>query len=74
MSGDADLRCRTGSLQVWGVSCGPIMQEDQLGAPDRAWNVRVYCAGRRKVMRAIEDEGITEGVEGYLVQFWPRHE
>ncbi|WP_228978395.1 hypothetical protein [Streptomyces sp. DH12] len=74
VSGNAELRCRTGPLQVWSVSCGPIAEEVQLGAPDREWHVRVYCAGRQEVVRVVEDEGIAEGVERYLVQFWPRHE
>jgi hypothetical protein len=70
--GETQLHCVTGSLQVWGVSCGPILDEITLGVADRDWNVRVCCAGREEVARVVRDEGIAEGIETYLVQFWPR--
>jgi hypothetical protein len=70
--GETQLHCMTGSLQVWGVSCGPILDEITLGEGDRDWNVRVRCAGREEVARVTRDEGIAEGIETYLVQFWPR--
>ncbi|MGW8364534.1 hypothetical protein ACWGK1_28720 [Streptomyces wedmorensis] len=66
------VRCRTGNLQVWGVTCGPIAQEIELGAPDTEWNVRVSSTGRAEVAKAVEEEGVAEGIETYLVQFWPK--
>lgn len=44
----------------------------ELGASDPDWHVRVYCSGRDEVARVIKEEGIAEGVERYLVQFWPQ--
>ncbi|MEU5919755.1 hypothetical protein [Streptomyces sp. NPDC047141] len=66
------VRCRTGNLQVWGVTCGPIAQEIELGSPDTEWNVRVSSAGRAEAAKAVDDEGVAEGIETYLVQFWPK--
>lgn len=34
------------------------------------WKARVYCAGREEVRR-LAQEGVPEGIEEYLVQFWP---
>ncbi|MFI5942779.1 hypothetical protein ACIBCB_21330 [Streptomyces uncialis] len=70
--GEADLRCETGSVQVWGVTCGPIPEEVALGAPGRDWRVRIHCSGRREVAGVTEEEGLAEGLERYLVQLWPR--
>ncbi|MET9800132.1 hypothetical protein [Streptomyces sp. NPDC006368] len=69
---EAGIRCESGSLQIWGVSCGPIPDEIELGDPGRQWKVRVYCTGREEVVRVIDDKGTAAGVERYLVQFWPR--
>ncbi|SEB57031.1 hypothetical protein [Streptomyces sp. TLI_105] len=68
---ETTVRCRTGKLQVGGVTCGPIAREIELGAPGTQWNVRLYGAGRAEVAKAVEEEGIAEGIETYLVQFWP---
>jgi hypothetical protein len=35
-----------------------------------SWRVRVYCEGRTEVRR-LAREGVPEGIEHYLVQFWP---
>ncbi|MFF9039762.1 hypothetical protein ACF090_30345 [Streptomyces sp. NPDC014892] len=69
---DTTVRSATGTLEVWAVAYGPIEDVIELGASDRDWHVRVYCSGRDEVARVIEEEGIAEGVERYLVQFWPQ--
>ncbi|MFI2740955.1 hypothetical protein [Streptomyces sp. NPDC018711] len=69
---ETTLRCQTGSLQVWGVTCGPVAQEIELGTPGTEWNVRVLSTGRAAAAKAVEEEGVAEGIETYLVQFWPK--
>ncbi|WP_187645546.1 hypothetical protein [Streptomyces sp. TRM49041] len=34
--------------------------------------VRVSCTGRGKAERLSEETGTAEGVEKYLIQFWPK--
>ncbi|MFF8947111.1 hypothetical protein ACF1A5_33600 [Streptomyces sp. NPDC014864] len=67
--GEAVLHCSSGELAVWGVTAGP--REAYLRLPDknRTWQVRVYCEGRQEVAR-LAQEGVPEGIEHYLVQFW----
>ena len=69
---DTTVRSATGTMEVWAVAYGPIEDVIELGASDRDWHVRVFCSGRDEVARVIEEEGIAEGVERYLVQFWPQ--
>ncbi|MFF5287345.1 hypothetical protein [Streptomyces sp. NPDC013171] len=64
---ETTVRRRTGNLQVWGVACGPIAQEIELGTPETEWNVRLSSAERAEAAKAVEEAGI----ETYLVQFWP---
>ncbi|MDP9607852.1 MULTISPECIES: hypothetical protein [Streptomyces] len=68
---DTVIHSGTGVLQVWAVAYGPIPDEIELGDPGADWHVRVYCTGREDVARIVEDEGIAEGAEQYLIQFWP---
>ncbi|MGI5479457.1 hypothetical protein [Streptomyces lavendofoliae] len=68
--GGARLRSPSGQLAVWGVAGGPGTTYVDLLASGRTWNVRAYCAGREEVRR-LAQEGVPEGVERYLVQFWP---
>ncbi|MFF9778520.1 hypothetical protein ACF1HJ_33330 [Streptomyces sp. NPDC013978] len=69
---DTIVRSATGTLGVWAVAYGPIEDVIELGASGREWRVRVYCSGREEVARVVEEEGIAEGVERYLLQFWPQ--
>ena len=36
-----------------------------------SWRVRVGCVGRAAAAALSEGEGTGDGVERYLVQFWP---
>ncbi|MFF9870527.1 hypothetical protein ACF1G0_35055 [Streptomyces sp. NPDC013953] len=71
--GRAQLHSPSGQLAVWGVAGGPGATHVDLPAAGRIWNVRAYCAGREEVRR-LAQEGVPEGVERYLVQFWPTAE
>jgi hypothetical protein len=64
------LHCPSGELALWGVATGPMDTSVHLSDTDGMWQVRVYCEGRREVQR-LAQEGVPEGVERYLVQFWP---
>ncbi|GLF94741.1 hypothetical protein [Streptomyces yaizuensis] len=37
-----------------------------------AWKLRAHCAGRAEVARACKEGSVADGVEKYLIQFWPR--
>jgi hypothetical protein len=68
--GDAVLHCPSGELAVWGVTAGPRDTYLHLYDRDGTWQVRVYSEGRQEVRR-LAQEGVPEGIEHYLVQFWP---
>ncbi|GAA2644174.1 hypothetical protein GCM10010307_48290 [Streptomyces vastus] len=67
---EARLHCPSGELALWGVATGPMDASVHLSDTDGMWQVRVYCEGRREVQR-LAQEGVPEGIERYLVQFWP---
>ncbi|MGW1769635.1 hypothetical protein ACWCQL_37025 [Streptomyces sp. NPDC002073] len=69
VQGEAEIASVTGTLSVEtmsGVGEGRV----KLGRPDTLWKVRAYCSGRAEVAR-LAAVGVPEGVEQYLVQFWP---
>ncbi|MFF4041153.1 hypothetical protein [Streptomyces sp. NPDC001816] len=68
--GEVVLHCPSGELALWGVTSGPRETYLQLPEKDVTWRVRVYCEGRQEVRR-LAQEGVPEGIEHYLVQFWP---
>jgi hypothetical protein len=68
--GEAELQCSSGELAVWGVAGGPMDAYLYLSEGEGRWRVRVYCEGRAEV-RQLATEGVPEGIERYLVQFWP---
>ncbi|MFI9152620.1 hypothetical protein [Streptomyces sp. NPDC053367] len=70
--GEAELHCVSGELAVWGVAGGPMDTYLHLSDGEGMWRVRVYCEGRAEVRR-LATEGVPEGIEHYLVQFWPAH-
>ncbi|GAB2606504.1 hypothetical protein GCM10027168_44210 [Streptomyces capparidis] len=67
--GDTEIRSRAGALAVWVVT-GARLELIHLGEKNMLWGVRVYCCGREEVARLASVE-VPEGVERYLVQFWP---
>ncbi|MFF3689738.1 hypothetical protein [Streptomyces sp. NPDC002187] len=67
--GEAEIFSTTGNLSVEtmsGVGEGRV----ELGRPDTLWKVRAYSSGRAEVARLAAVD-VPEGVERYLVQFWP---
>lgn len=67
---EAQLHSPSGELALWSVAAGPRDTHVHLSDTDGMWQVRVYCEGRREVAR-LAQEDVPEGVERYLVQFWP---
>ncbi|MEO3978053.1 hypothetical protein [Streptomyces sp. CAU 1734] len=68
-TGEAELVSSGGGLAVWGVT-GPIEETVALGEESARWRVRVCCAGRARVAELAAVD-VPEGVERWLVQFWP---
>ncbi|MGW2233371.1 hypothetical protein [Streptomyces sp. NPDC001759] len=68
--GEAQFRSPSGELAVWTVTGGPMDTYLSLSETGGSWRVRVYCEGRAEVRR-LAWEGVPEGIEHYLVQFWP---
>ncbi|MER6145438.1 hypothetical protein ABT174_36355 [Streptomyces sparsogenes] len=66
---EATMETACGELAVWeiGRSEHTVVLSDGAGR----WWVRVYCAGRDEAKRRSTEEGPVQGVERYLVQFWP---
>ncbi|MGW0694887.1 MULTISPECIES: hypothetical protein [unclassified Streptomyces] len=50
--------------------CGVSKEDILLGQPGRAWDVRVQARGTDEVCTLAQLD-VPEGVEHYLVQFWP---
>ncbi|MGW0886191.1 hypothetical protein [Streptomyces sp. NPDC002671] len=67
--GAAEIFSTTGILSVETMS-GVGDDRVELGRPDTLWKVRAYCSGRTEVARLAAVD-VPEGVERYLVQFWP---
>ncbi|MGR8007636.1 hypothetical protein [Streptomyces hypolithicus] len=64
------ISCRSGELAVWAVAGGPMPTYVHLSDHGARWRVRAHCRGREEVRR-LAREGVPEGLERYLVQFWP---
>ncbi|MEU1277247.1 hypothetical protein [Streptomyces sp. NPDC005805] len=67
---EADFRSSSGEVAVWSMNPGRTEEVFTLGSPGR-WRVRAHCAGRAEAAALSEGEGTGEGVEEYLLQFWP---
>ncbi|GAA2565597.1 hypothetical protein GCM10010398_63560 [Streptomyces fimbriatus] len=67
---ETDFESISGEVAVWSMSLGRTEEVFALGSPG-SWRVRAYCAGRAEAAALSEGEGVGEGVERYLVQFWP---
>ncbi|NGO78462.1 hypothetical protein G6045_22790 [Streptomyces sp. YC504] len=66
---EAELGCTSGELAVW-AAAGPMSDHIHLADHARRWGVRLYCTGREAV-RPLAEQGVPEGIERYLAQFWP---
>ncbi|MER7763811.1 hypothetical protein [Streptomyces sp. NPDC097619] len=67
--GEAEILSDSGVLSVESMS-GTGDGRIELGQPDTLWKVRAYSSGRAAVARLAQVD-VPEGVERYLVQFWP---
>ncbi|MFD5952005.1 hypothetical protein ACFWAZ_39045 [Streptomyces collinus] len=68
---EADFESTSGEVAVWSMSLGRAEDVILLADSGGSWRVRVSCAGRSEAAALSEQEGTGEGVEKYLVQFWP---
>jgi hypothetical protein len=68
---EADFESSTGEVAVWSMGLGRAGDVITLADAGGSWRVRVSRAGRREAAALSEQEGTGEGVEQYLVQFWP---
>ncbi|GAP48845.1 hypothetical protein [Streptomyces azureus] len=68
---EADFESTTGEVAVWSMGLGRADDVITLADSGGSWRVRVSCAGRREAAALSEQEGTGEGMEKYLVQFWP---
>ncbi|WP_053674002.1 hypothetical protein [Streptomyces sp. NRRL B-1140] len=68
---ETDFESTSGEVAVWSMSLGRADEVITLADSGGSWRVRVSCAGRSEAQALSEHEGTGEGVEKYLVQFWP---
>lgn len=68
---EADFESTSGEVAVWSMSLGRADDVITLAGSGGSWRVRVSCTGRAAAAALSEDEGTGDGVEEYLVQFWP---
>ncbi|PLW65314.1 hypothetical protein C0036_27190 [Streptomyces sp. DJ] len=67
---EAGFDSSSGEVAVWSMSLGRTDEAFTLGSAG-PWHVRASCRGRAEAAALSEGEGTGEGVEQYLVQFWP---
>ncbi|MFD5013781.1 hypothetical protein [Streptomyces chartreusis] len=68
---EADFEPTSGEVAVWSMGLGRADDAITLAGSGGSWRVRVSCTGRAAAAALSEDEGTGDGVEKYLVQFWP---
>lgn len=68
---EADFESISGEVAVWSMALGRTEDVIPLASSGGSWRVRVSCAGRSEAAALSEQEGTGEGVEKYLIQFWP---
>ncbi|QKV90451.1 hypothetical protein HUT19_00490 [Streptomyces sp. NA02950] len=64
---EVDFESTSGEVAVWTEGRDHSFQLTSPGT----WRVRVHCSGRTEVERISQEEGVADGIEQYLVQFWP---
>jgi hypothetical protein len=67
---EAEFESSSGEVAVWSMSLGRTEEAFALGRAG-VWRVRASCRGRAAAAALSELEGTGEGVEQYLLQFWP---
>ncbi|MFD7338459.1 hypothetical protein ACFV98_20985 [Streptomyces violascens] len=70
--GEVDFETTTGKVALWTLTLGRTKGVIPLAEAGRWWRVRVSCSGRAEVERITRTEGVADGVERYLVEFWPQ--
>ncbi|WP_282790872.1 hypothetical protein [Streptomyces sp. CC224B] len=66
-----EIACTSGKLEVGGVTNGPMPDPIHLADHAGTWRVRITCTGRAEVAELAKHEAV-EGVERYVLQFWPK--
>ncbi|MFD9904496.1 hypothetical protein [Streptomyces sp. NPDC059063] len=66
-----EIACSSGKLQARGLAGGPMPDPIHLSDEAGTWTVRAVCRGRTDVEVQSRDEAV-EGVEQYVLQFWPQ--
>ncbi|MFH9069719.1 hypothetical protein [Streptomyces alboflavus] len=67
----AQITSTSGQLRASAVASGPMLDPIHLSDGAGSWTVRAVCRGRADVEVQARDEAV-EGVEQYLLQFWPQ--
>ncbi|MFD4635433.1 hypothetical protein ACFVYR_37765 [Streptomyces sp. NPDC058284] len=67
--GEGELDSATGQLQIYSYG-GPSKHEISLGMAGQRWRLRVHVVGQEAVAELAEEDA-PEGVECFLLQFWP---
>lgn len=67
---ESDITCASGRLRAWAVAGGPMPEIIELSDQSGRWAVRAACTGRQEVAE-LTQSSVPEGVERYIVQFWP---
>lgn len=70
--GEVDFDSTSGQVALWSMSLGRTDSVIHLADGGGSWRVGVSCVGREEAERQSEETGTADGVEQYLVQFWPR--
>ncbi|AZM57055.1 hypothetical protein DMA15_34530 [Streptomyces sp. WAC 01529] len=67
-----EITCTSGKLEARGVAGGPMPEPITLSESGAGiWKVRAVSSGREEV-KTKAHHGVPEGVERYVLQFWPR--
>ncbi|MEV0370539.1 hypothetical protein AB0I10_12015 [Streptomyces sp. NPDC050636] len=67
---EVTVESATGQLAVWDMGRSDDLV--WLGSSGGTWRARMHCKGREETKRITEQDGSVEGVEKYVVQFWPQ--
>ncbi|MCB5905896.1 hypothetical protein [Streptomyces pinistramenti] len=68
----AEIETTSGELAIWAMTLGRADEVVHLADEGGWWNVRVRCTGREAVRRVTEAGEDAEGIERYVIQFWPK--
>ncbi|MEU5896652.1 MULTISPECIES: hypothetical protein [unclassified Streptomyces] len=68
-TGEAELDSPSGHLRFH-TAGGPDKHEIDLGAAGRRWRLRAHAMGQKEVTH-LAQQGVPDGVERFLLQFWP---